>query len=330
MPRARAVRITTPGDPSVLQLAEIEVRDPGPGEILVDVAAAGLNRADLLQRMGTYPPPPGFPADIPGLEYAGVIAAIGPGVWSRRVGERVMGVVGGGGMATRVVVHEREAIPVPASLSLTDAAAIPEVFLTAFDALFAQADARLGETILIHAVGSGVGTALLQLAQAAGMSTIGTSRTEDKLQRARALGLGHGVVVTGDAFADRVKEITAGRGVDVVLDPVAGGYVQEELLCLATRGRIVLYGTMGGMSADLPVALMLQRRARLVGTTLRARPLEEKALLAQRFTREAVPLFASGRVKPIVQSVLPMQRVAEAHELMGRNETFGKIVLAWS
>jgi putative PIG3 family NAD(P)H quinone oxidoreductase len=310
-------------------LGDLEVREPGPGELAIDVAAAGLNRADLLQRRGLYPPPRGFPADVPGLEFAGTVAAIGADVQTWRPGDRVMGILGGGGMATRVIVHERQAIPVPQGLSLAEAAAIPEVFLTAFDALLVQAAVRPGEHALIHAVGSGVGTALLQLALVAGALPIGTSRTADKIEKARALGLTHGLCLTAAEFAESVQSLTGGAGADVVLDPVGGAYLEENIRALAERGRLVMYGTMAGISGELPVAVLLHRRAQVIGTVLRARPLEEKAALSQRFRREAIPLFESGRLHPVVAQILPMTAIQDAHAAMEQNDTFGKIVLTW-
>ncbi len=313
----------------VLDITEVTVRDPGAGEVLVSVAAAGLNRADLLQRRGMYPAPPGFPPDIPGMEYAGTVAAVGPGVLAVVPGDRVMGIVSGGAMATYVVVHEREVIRVPEGMSLTDAAAVPEVFMTAYDALFVQAGVGMGDVVLVHAVGSGVGTAAVQLCAVAGAHPMGTARTADKLDRCAALGLRDGVLCPDGDFADRVMTLTDGRGVAVVLDPVGGGYLAESLRCMATRGRLVMIGSMGGATAELPVPLLLMRRARILGTVLRARALEEKAALAQDFALHVVPLFASGRLRPVVDAVLPMTAIRDAHARMERNETFGKLVLAW-
>jgi NADPH2:quinone reductase len=327
--RAQAVHIREPGEPDVLELGELDVRDPGPFEIAVDVAAAGLNRADLLQRRGVYPAPPGYAVDVPGLEYAGTVAALGLHVTAFKVGDRVMGITAGGAMATRVVVHEREAIPVPSTLSLDEAAAVPEVFLTAFDALFEQGQVRLGESVLIHSVGSGVGTAMLQLAHVAGARTIGTSRTSDKLVQCKKLGLDVGIVPEAGTFSDLVRKATNGEGVQVALDAVGAAYLGENLRSLATRGRLVLYGTMSGSLAELPLSILMGKRARIVGTMLRSRPLEEKAALAQRFAREVVPLFTSGRVRPVIDTILPMAEVRAAHARMERNETFGKIVLRW-
>ncbi|MBT8494952.1 MAG: NAD(P)H-quinone oxidoreductase [Deltaproteobacteria bacterium] len=326
--KARAIRITEPGGPEVLQLCDLEVADPGPGQVLVEVAAAGINRADLLQRRGLYAAPAGYPADIPGLEYAGVVARVGEGVSRWSPGDRVMGIVGGGGLATHVVVHDREVIAAPKNMELTEVAAIPEVFLTAFDAMFTRGHARMGEWMVIHAAGSGVGIAALQLGQSAGLRCIGTSRTASKLERLRDLGLEHSIVVEGKSFADQVQAITKG-GADVILDFIGGAYLGENLKAAAVLGRIVVIGLMGGAKAEMPMGLLLRKRLTMTGTVLRARPLEEKAALAQRFAREAVPLFESGALKPVVDSVMPMADAAEAHSRMEANDTCGKLILRW-
>lgn len=327
MRKGRAVRIREFGGPEVLELFEFTPRPPGFGEILVRVEAAGLNRADLLQRRGLYPAPPGSPAEIPGLEYAGVVEEAGEGAgW--KVGDRVMGIVGGGAMATHLTVSEREAIPIPAGMSATDAAAIPEVFLTAFDALFVQGGLCLGERLLVHAVGSGVGTAALQLAREAGVFTLGTSRTREKLDRCREMGLDVAILTDG-RFAEEVRAGTGGKGADVVLDLVGASYLEENLAALAPRGRIVCVGLLGGAKGNFPLGALLQKRATLIGTVLRSRPSEEKALLTQRFTREVLPLFEDGRLQPVVEAVFPFDRIAEAHRLLESNRTFGKIVLSW-
>ena len=331
MIEARAVVIEGKGEPEVLELGTLQVREPGPGELLVEIKAAGLNRADTLQRRGFYPAPPGAPAQVPGLEYAGVVSALGAGVREFAAGDRVMGIVAGGGMASHVVVHEREAIRVPAALSIEDAAAIPEVFLTAYDALFPQARMTLGDNVLLHAIGSGVGTAALQLATATGARALGTSRTADKLERCHALGLAaeDGLLVSDKRFAQAVLERTGGRGADVILDSIGAAYLAENVAALAQRGRMVVIGLMGGAAGELPLGALLAKRACVMGTVLRARALEEKASLAQAFSRDAIPLFERGALRPVVDCVLPMRDVAEAHRRMERNETFGKIVLAW-
>ena len=331
MPIARAVRIKEPGGPEVLHVDRVSVDDPGPGQILVEVAAAGLNRADLLQRRGLYPAPEGATKDVPGLEYAGRVAALGDGVRGFAIGDEVMGIVGGGAMATHLVVHEREAIRVPAGLALSHAAAIPEAFLTAYDALFEQARLTAGERVLIHAVASGVGTAALQLAKLVGAHPIGTSRTLDKLERCGELGLGDGIHVPEARFAEEVRARTDGRGVEVVLDLVGAAYLAENLDALALRGRMIVIGLLGGIGAELPLGVLLRKRLSVTGSVLRARPLEEKAALAQRFGALIAPLFATdGPLAPVVDDVVPMSEVREAHARMERNETLGKLVLTWT
>jgi NADPH:quinone reductase len=328
MTTARAVRIREHGEADVLELGQWEVRDPGAEEVLVQVAAAGLNRADVLQRRGFYPAPPGVAPDVPGLEYAGRVLQAGSAVRGLKVGDPVMGVVGGGAMATHLVVHEREAIAVPPGMDLSEAAAIPEVFLTAYDALFLQAGLSLGQSVLIHAAASGVGTAALQLARAAGAVTVGTSRSAQKLERVRELGLDHGVVVQEGQFADAVRQ-AAGRSPEVVLDLVGAAYLDENVKAVAPRGCIVVVGLLGGAKGSLLLARLLSQRARLVGTVLRSRPLEEKIALARAFERDVLPLFAAGRLRPVVDTVMPMERVADAHRRMESNETVGKVVLTW-
>lgn len=327
---ARAVRIKEPGGPEVLHIDRIPVDDPGPTELLVEVAAAGLNRADLLQRRGNYPAPPGVPADVPGLEFAGKVAAVGDRVQLFSPGDRVMGIVPGAAMATHLTLHEREALPVPDGLALTHAAAIPEAFLTAFDAIFAQAELKAGETALVHAIGSGVGTAALQLAKRAGARVIGTSRTESKLERCAELGLSEGILVKDGLFAAQVHELT-GDGCEVLLDMIGGAYLDENLKALALRGRMVVIGLMGGRAAELHMGTLLRRRLSVTGSVLRSRPLEEKATLVQRFAREALAGFGEdGPLRPIVDDVMPMAEIQKAHERMEKNATFGKIVLEWS
>jgi putative PIG3 family NAD(P)H quinone oxidoreductase len=326
--KTTAVRIRGKGDVDVLALDDFEVRAPGPGELLVQVKAAGLNRADILQRKGFYPAPPGAPVDVPGLEYAGTVSAVGEGVTGWQPGAPVMGIVGGGGMATHLVVHEREAIRVPEGMGLTEAAAIPEVFLTAYDA-FLQAGLSAGELVLVHAAGSGVGTAAVQLAATAGAHVIGTSRTADKLSGARALGMHEGILVDGGRFADKLGALAKGRLADVIVDGVGAAYLAENAKALAPRGRLVVIGLLGGATAEMPLGDFLRKRLTLIGTVLRSRPLEEKAILAQRFQREVVPRFERGQLKPVIDVVMHMRDVREAHRRMEQNESFGKIVLVW-
>jgi NADPH2:quinone reductase len=329
MTTTTAVRCRAFGDASVLELAQVPTRSVGPGELAVDVVACGLNRADLLQREGRYPAPAGYPPDILGLEYCGRVAAVGEGVTDWRAGDRVMGIVGGGAMVRRLNVHAREALRVPDRLSDVEAAAVPEVFLTTFDALMLQAQLGVGETVLIHAAASGIGTAASQLVRVAGGLSIGTSRSAEKLSRAKAFGLDDGLVVAGPNFADEVLQLTGGRGADVVLDTVGGPYFTENVKALAPRGRMVLVGTLGGGRAEVPLGLWMSKRATVHGTVLRSRPLEEKASLARQFARQLLPLFASGRLLPVVDQVLPMSEIAEAHRRLEADANVGKVVLRW-
>jgi NADPH:quinone reductase len=324
----RAVVITRPGGPEVLELKQRKAPEPGPGEIRVRVRASALNRGDLLQRRGHYPAPAGAPQDIPGLEFAGEVESVGEGVGLWAPGNRVMGIVPGGGHAEYVVLHEREAIRVPHELSIEEAAAVPEVFLTAYDALFRILDVQVGERVLIHAVGSGVGTAALQLARAAGATVIGTSRTAEKLQRAREMGLDHAVQAGGD-WGQRVEEALGEEAVHAVMELVGAVNLPDDLRVLAPRGRIAVIGTMGGATSELDLRMLMQKRARIEGTVLRTRPLEDKIALAREFSRRVLPLLTSGRVRPVLDRVLPAAEVAEAHRRLEENRSFGKVVLSW-
>jgi putative PIG3 family NAD(P)H quinone oxidoreductase len=325
----RAIVIERSGGPEVLAMQDRPVPEPGPGEIRVRVHASALNRADLLQRMGHYPPPPGVVADIPGLEYAGEVDAVGEGAGLWAVGNRVMGIIGGGGHAEHVVVHEREAIRIPQNLTYEAAAAIPEAFLTAYDALFSQLDLAMGERVLVHAVGSGVGTAAVQLANAAGAMVIGTSRTAEKLRRAEGLGMEVGVDMAREDLAEVVNQATYGSGVHAVLDLVGGKLLEQSLRVLALRGRLIVVGTMGGSTAEIDLGLVLRRRIHLFGTVLRSRPLEEKIALAREFSKTVLPLLSSERIRPVVDSVFHFSEIAAAQRRMESNETFGKVVLTW-
>jgi putative PIG3 family NAD(P)H quinone oxidoreductase len=319
----RAIVITQPGGPEVLQIKEVPMPEPSRGEVRVRVRAAGVNRADLLQRVGVYPAPPGVPADIPGLEFAGEIELRGPDASEFSVGDRVMGLVAGGAYADFITVHERTIARVPAGASFRDAAAIPEAFVTAFDA-FEQARLGAGETVLVHAAGSGVGTAAIQIARALGAFPIGTARTADKLERAKAFGLANGIVAKDGRFAKDVLAVS--KGADVVLELVGGAYIAEDLECIAQNGRIVLVGLMAGPRVNLDLPAMLHKRATIIGTTLRARPIEEK-ITAGLMLRKLVPLFEQARLGPVVDRTYPLEQAGQAHEALARNATFGKLVL---
>jgi putative PIG3 family NAD(P)H quinone oxidoreductase len=330
MDAMRAVVVTAPGGPEVLELQRVTIRRPGRGELRVRVHAAGVNRADLLQRRGLYPPPPGWPADIPGLEYAGEVEAIGEGVELWQVGDRVMGLVGGGGYAEYVVVPEREAIAIPEILSFEEAAAVPEVFITAHDALFTQLNLGLGERLLILAVGSGVGTAALQLAKLAGATVLGTSRSEWKLERACDLGLDVLINSSEHDIAEMVNQATGGAGVHAVLDLVGAPYLEASLASLTSKGRMIVVGLTAGRSTEIDLGTVLRKRIQIVGTSLRTRPLEEKIAAARAFERDVGALLASGQVYPVIERVFPIDEVVEAHRHMESDANFGKVVLTWS
>jgi putative PIG3 family NAD(P)H quinone oxidoreductase len=326
----RAVTITSPGGVESLSVREVaRPNPPTANRVLVRVHAAGLNRADILQRMGRYPAPPGYPQDIPGLEFAGEVEHVGEEARAVSVGQRVFGITAGGAQAEYVAVAEDTLVEIPSNLSWAEAASVPEVFITAHDALFTQARLEMGERALIHAAGSGVGTAAVQLAHAAGASVYGTSRTAGKLERARPYGLDEGVAVGNEpaTFAAAVREWTNGAGVNVILDLVGGAYLAANLDALAKRGRLMFVGTTGGASAEPNLSAVMQKRLRLMGTVLRARSPEEKARATRRFKAHVVPLLANGKVKPVIDSVYRMEDAREAHARLESNESFGKIVL---
>ncbi len=323
----RAMVIRQPGGPEVLELREVPMPEPSRGEVRVRVRATAVNRADILQRLGRYAAPRGAPVDIPGLDVAGEVDEIGDGVDELAVGDRVFGIAGGGGYAEYVVVHARTLAHIPEGMTFADAAAVPEVFVTAWDALVSQASLSAGETVLVHAAGSGVGTAGVQIARAIGARSVGTARTLEKLERAGGLGLSVAIVVASAGFAEEVLACTGGRGVDVVLDLVGGAYVAGDLACLAPRGRIMVVGTVGGPHAQLDLTLLMAKRAELRGTVLRARPLEEKILLARDLERHIAPLMATGALRPVIDCVMPLSEAGEAHRRIQANTTFGKVVL---
>ena len=327
----QVLRITRPGGPEVLDFEERPAPVPGPSELLVRVHATALNRADLLQLHGAYPAPPGVPADVPGLEYAGQVVATGPLVRRFKVGDRVMGLVGGGAFSEQLVTHEREALSVPENLDSTQAAALPEAYLTAFDALVLQGGLRMGESVLIHAVASGVGSAAAQLCRAMGAEVVGTGRNAKKLARASEWGVRKTVLVDASppSFAFAVREATGGRGVDIVLDLVGGDYLPETLRSMAAQGRVMLVGLVAGRVAQAELDILLTRRLRITGTVLRSRPPEEKMALALAAERHLVPLFRSGALVPVIDAVYPMREAREALTRMAKNDTVGKLVLRW-
>jgi len=331
----RAVVITSHGGVEGIGVREVEA-PPAPvaDRVRVRVHAAGLNRADILQRRGSYPAPPGYPQNIPGLEFAGKVETIGEAVDAWKIGDRVFGLTAGGAQAELVVVPESNLARIPEVLDWIQAAAMPETFITAHDALFTRAELRMGERVLIHAAPSGVGTAAIQLAQASGATVYGTSRTADKLERLRELNLGlDSSVAVGDSpakFVDAVQKWTAGAGVDVILDLVGGNYFSANLDVLASRGRLICVGTMAGSRSEIDIGLLLRKRAVIIGTMLRGRSIEEKAEATRLFATAVLPLVSRGTIRPAMDRVYPVDEIREAHQRLESNVSLGKIVLTFS
>lgn len=322
----KAVVIREPGGPEVLELRERPVPEVGSRELLVRVHATAVNRADVMQRRGHYPAPAGAPADIPGLEYAGVVEQVASDVTEFDAGDRVMGIVAGGAYAEYVAVHEGEALPIPAHIGFDAAAAIPEAFITAHDALVTRCRLQRGETVLIHAAGSGVGSAAVQLAHALGARVLGTARTAAKLARVAPLGLAESIVADAE-WAERVLAATDAHGVDVVLDLVGGDYLPGNIRALAPRGRLIIVGLVAGRSAPLDMGAVLGKRLDIHGTVLRTRTRDEKIIAAGLFMRDVFPLLAAEEVRPVIDRVLPLEDAAAAHRAVESNATFGKVVL---
>ncbi len=322
----RAWIVEQPGGASALQLGEIASPEPGPDEVRVDVRAIGINRADVIQRKGFYPPPPGFDPRIPGLEYAGVVAAVGSRVQSRAVGDAVMGLVGGGAYAETLLVHERDTPDVPAGMSFDDAAAVPEAFLTAYRAVFLEAGLKPGQWCLIRGATSGVGLAALQLIRALGARSIATSRTQARLDAIEPIGFDLGVVDGDDGVADIVQQRTGGA--HVVLDFVGAAVLKDNLAALRAEGTQVLVGLMSGRKSEIDLGAMLMRRLRLVAMTMRSLPLERKIELAQIFNDRLLPLFEAGTLRPVVDRVFGFEEAVAAHEYMESGAHSGKLILS--
>lgn len=322
----KAILITQPGPPDVLKVQDVPEPIPSAHELQVRVHATALNRADLLQRRGNYPAPAGVRRDIPGLEFAGEVEQVGENVADFKSGDRVMGLLPGEGYAEKIVTHERMALPVPDNLSFEQAASIPEVFLTAFDAL-SQLEVKMGERLLVHAIGSGVGIAALQLAKTAGATVFGTAGSETKLEKAKELGLDVGIHYKTQNFADVIAAETNGAGVHTILDVVGANYWESNMSCLAPKGRMIVVGLLGGAKTEANLAAILSKRITIIGTALRPRAIEEKMTLTQTFQRQVLPLFASGKIAPVIDCVFSLADAAKAHVYMEANKNFGKIVL---
>ena len=325
----RCIEIAQPGGPDVLRLIERPDPVPGNGEVLIDVAAAGVNRPDVLQRLGSYPPPPGA-SDLPGLEVAGRVAAVGPGVTTLRPGDAVCALVSGGGYATSCVAPVPQCLPVPAGLDLVAAAAIPETFFTVWTNVFERGVLKAGETALFHGGTSGIGTTAIQLARARGSRVFATAGSAEKCAACERLGAERAINYHEADFVAVVRELTAGRGVDVVLDMVGGEYLARNIDVLATEGRLVEIATLHGVKAELNIQTVMVRRLTITGSTLRARSVEEKGAVAAAVREHVWPLLESGTVKPIVHATFPLRNAAEAHRVMEADTHIGKLVLVAS
>ncbi len=325
---ATAMRAVATDGGGLVEVRSVPVPEPGAGEIRVRVRAAGLNRADLLQSRGLYPAPPGAPADLLGLEYAGEVEALGPGcLGPLKVGDRVFGLVGGGGLAERVVTHERLAVRVPVDLDWTQAAAVPEAFVTAHDALVTRGQARPGERVLIHAVTGGVGLAAAQVAHAMGCFVLGTTRSLEKLERTHDSHVDVCLLTTQGHWPRVAHQATGGHGVDVLIDLLGGSQWAHNVEAMGTLGRIVLVGQLAGSKADVDLRVLMAKRLTVVATTLRARPLEEKITATRAFAACIVPWLERGLVHPVVDSTFPLDQIAAALARMESGAGFGKIVL---
>lgn len=325
----KAIRIIRPGEPDVLEYTELDDPAPGPGQVCVQVYGTALNRADLLQRRGAYPPPRDVPQDIPGLEFAGVVEHVGEGVDESAVGSWVMGLVAGGGYAEKVVTGATHTLPVPKGLQFLEGAAVPEAFCTAYDALVLRGGLRVGQTVLIHAAGSGVGTAAIQVARAFGAERIFGTASAPKLQaiEERELPLDVPIDYRKKSFRDVIRRETKGQGVDLIVDLVGAAYWTDNIASLRTQGRIVLVGLVGGTMAQLNLGVLLRRRLQVIGTVMRSRDAEERTELTRAVRDQVVPRFETGELFPVVDRVFDLREAAEAHAYMEENRNAGKIVL---
>ncbi|HJY79939.1 MAG TPA: NAD(P)H-quinone oxidoreductase [Candidatus Binatia bacterium] len=322
----QAITVSTPGGPEVLRLTTVPDPTPTAEQVSVRVRATALNRADVMQRMGQYPPPPGE-SDILGLELAGEVEAVGTAVKDITTGDRVFGLVGSGGYAEKAVIDARMAMPIPAGWNFAQAAAVPEVFFTAQETLFTLGGLQEGETVLIHAAASGVGTAGIQMARETGARIFVTAGSAEKIHRCIELGATTGCNYKEQDFAEWVKEVTNGQGVDVIEDFIGAAYWERNLRSLKTGGRLVLVGLMGGVKVEANLGLLMTKRLQIFGSVLRSRPLADKIAITQRFRTKWLPLLAAGRIKPIVDRVFPLAQAVDAHRYMEENRNFGKIIL---
>lgn len=322
----RAITIEKSGDERVLRLTELPQPSPGPGEVRIRVVASAVNRADLMQARGLYPPPAGAPETL-GLECAGAIAELGAGVDGFAVGDRVMALLAGGGYAEEAIVHAGSLISVPDDLPLEQAAALPEVFLTVFLNVFQLGGLAEGGTALVHGGGSGIGTAAIQLIRCAGAMSVVTAGSDEKCAQCLELGADVAVNYRSGDFVEAVSKHTSGRGADVVLDSIGAKYFEKNLASLALGGRLVLIGLMGGAQSEINLGLLLTRRLQVIGSTLRARPVAEKAAIVRGFVDRFGEALREGRIRPIIDRTLPLADAMEAHRVLQASEHFGKVVL---
>jgi putative PIG3 family NAD(P)H quinone oxidoreductase len=323
----RAVVVSEPGGPEALQLVDVPDPVAGPGEVLVDIVGAGVNRADLLQRQGFYPPPPGEPP-YPGLECSGRVAGLGPGTPGWQIGDEVCALLGGGGYAEKVAVPAGQLLPRPAGVTLTDAAGLPEVACTVHANVFDRAGLAPGETLLVHGGASGIGTMAIQLARAHGVRVACTAGTPAKLERCRELGAGLAINYTSDDFVEAVLDFTGGRGANVILDIMGAAYLPRNLAALATGGRLEVIGMQGGGRGELDLGLLMRKRGSVHSASLRARPAEEKAVIVAAVREHVWPLIEAGTVNPVIDRILPLADAPEAHRLVEAGAHVGKILLA--
>ena len=316
------------GEWNRIEIQMVERPAVGADEVLVQVEACSVNRADLLQRRGLYPPPPGA-SQVLGLDFAGFVLETGSHATRWREGDRVFGIIAGGGYGRYVAVSENNLAAIPENLGFTEAAAAAEVFITAYYNLFTMAGLNKGEFLLLHGGGSGVGTAAIQLAKSTGATVIATAGSPDKVRRIMDLGVFAGINYKEEDFATRVQEITGGKGVDVILDWIGASYLEKHLEILKTRGRLVVIGLMGGNSGEINLVQVLMKRLKIIGSVLRSQSREEKAAIIEGFARTVVPLLGSGEVRPIIDMIFPIRNVEEAHQYLLKGEHFGKIVLTW-
>ncbi|MGZ4601098.1 MAG: NAD(P)H-quinone oxidoreductase [Oryzihumus sp.] len=322
----KAITIPTPGGPDALVLADVPDPEPGPGEVLVEVAAAGVNRADLQQRIGVYPPPPGAP-EYPGLEVSGTVAAVGSEVTGWSVGDQVCALLAGGGYAEKVAVPSGQLLPVPSGVSLVEAAALPEVVCTVWSNVFMTANLLPGQTLLVHGGSSGIGTMAIQLAREIGAHVAVTAGSSDKLEACQALGAEILVNYKDQDFVEELDRATAGHGADVILDNMGAKYLARNVQALATNGRLVIIGFQGGVKAELDLSVLMRKRAAVISTGLRARPVEEKAAIVAAVREHVWPLVEAGRVKPVVHRTFPLAQAPDAHRELDAGTHIGKVLL---